>query len=311
MVGRPRVDRHRDVGRAGRPGDPAVEHLHAARGLDVVDPVDDLVAAQARERIAERPRDPGVRDRVGVDDAIAVLEARGGERAAHRPRDRVAQAVAGPDGRRRPVEVRRRVEVAGQERRDPGVERGAHAAERRAGRGHAGGALVAQDLPQRLAVPDEVRAVGIGREVLVGEREDLPRLHLREHVLPARAGRVDQRVARDDVEPVAPVRPAERLGDPARVPLRLLQADDVGVGGLDRADDAAEVDDVPAEPDVERHDPDVGGRPGCRGRGRGGAQRRRDDDRQDRRRAAHAARPAPAARQARRPRRPVPAGPRR
>ena len=100
----------------------------------------------------------------------------------------------------------------------PASSAGRDAAERGADRGHARGALVAQHLRERLAVADEVRAVGIGREVLVGEREDLPRLDLGEHVLPARAGRVDQRVARDDVEPVAPVRPAERLGDPAVLP---------------------------------------------------------------------------------------------
>ncbi len=287
MVGRIGVDRHGDVRRAGRPGDPRVEHLHAARRLHEVDPVGDLVVPQSREGIAERPRDARVRDRVGMGRAVGVLEPGRGERAGHRPGDGIRDVGPRGVGGRRPVQVRRRVEVAGHQRRDAAPQGGPDAAEQRADLRHPRDPLVAQHLRERLPVAHEVRAVRIRREVLVGEREDLAGLDLREHVGAARVRRVDQREPRDDVEPVAPVRPAERLGDPRRVALRLLQADDVGVRRPDRADDAAEVHDVTAEPDVERHDPDVGGHARRRRGGRGGAQRRRED-RQRRRRAAHA-----------------------
>ena len=94
-----------------------------------------------------------------------------------------------------------------------------------------------------------------------------------------RLGRVDQRVARDDVQPVAPVRPADRLRDPARVALGLLEPDDVGAGAADDLADLAEVDHVAAEPDVERHDLHVVLRVRRRGRGEpGGRQERQQDE---------------------------------
>jgi hypothetical protein len=204
VVGRVRVDRDGHVARARRPDDPAVEHLHAGRRLDQVDPVDDLVGRDPRERIAERPRDAGHRNRVGIDGAVGVAEARTLHRLGHRPGDRVADVGAHGVGRRRPVQVRRRVEVAGDERGDAASQR----------------------RPQRAQRVADLRQA---REVHVGEREHLPGRDLGEHVLAARRRRVDQRVARDDVQPVAPVRPAERVRDPARVPLGLLQPDDVGV----------------------------------------------------------------------------------
>ena len=117
------------------------------------------------------------------------------------------------------------------------------------------------------------------------------RADLGEDVLAVRLGRVDQREARHDVQAVAPVRPVERLRDPPRVALGLLQADDVRPRRADRLDDLGEVDVVAAEPDVERHDPHVdrgrrgerdgrGLRPGGRNdRERGEGERRREDGR--------------------------------
>ena len=125
----------------------------------------------------------------------------------------------------------------------------------------------------------------------VGEREHLPRPELDEHVLAPCLGRVDQRVARDDVQAVAPVRPAERAGDLARVALRLLEADDLGAGRLDRLDHLAEVDDVAAEPDVEGHHAHVRGR----GRGDGAVGPGEQEQHEEGDRAAHGRKTKPAA----------------
>ena len=248
------------------------------RRVDHVDPVDRRAGRQARERRAVGPRDALRRHRVGMDRAVRVLEPRRGDRLGHRPRHRVADLVAQPDGRGRPVEVRGRVEVAGQQRRDAGPQRRTQPGQRGADLRQARAALQPQHLLERAAVLDRVGPVRIRREVDVAEREDLAGPDLREHVAAVRIGRVDEREARDDVQAVAPVRPAGLAGDPLGVALGLLQPDDVGAGAADDLADLAEVDDVAAEPDVERHHRHLVGRL------RAGRRRQREaGDREERR----------------------------
>jgi hypothetical protein len=105
------------------------------------------------------------------------------------------------------------------------------------------------------------------------------------------------------VKAVAPVRPLQRGGDPARVALGLLEADDVRVRRPDRADDLPEVDDVAAEPDVEGHHPHLHrrrrrGRDGgllCPCAGRPGEGEREDEQRSGGRgaKSGHGERPHP------------------
>ena len=57
-----------------------------------------------------------------------------------------------------------------------------------------------------------------------------PGASLHVEVLVGGVGRGDQRVARDDLELLVGVRPADQVGDPAGVAVGLLQADDVGTG---------------------------------------------------------------------------------
>ena len=126
-------------------------------------------------------------------------------------------------------------------------------------------ALVRQHACERAAVAHQVRAVGIGREVHVGEREHAAGGRPGEDATRRAPGRVDRRGKRETT-----CSRSLQYGQPSawrilRVFLGLLQADDVRARALDRADHAARVDDIAAEPDVERHHPHLGRRLACAG----------------------------------------------
>ena len=67
----------------------------------------------------------------------------------------------------------------------------------------------------------------------------------------------EQRIARDQVQALVDVGKPGGVGEPTEVALRLLDADDVRLGGPDRLGDPAEVDRDPAVPDVEAHHPQL------------------------------------------------------
>ena len=175
-------------------------------------------------RAPGRPGEARYGDRVGVELAVGVAEARGGEHAADGPVDRVAHFAPERGDRGRPVEVRGRVEVARQEGRDA-LRLEPRQRRELAGEGrHAQSVLEREHLLERRAVAHEVRAVGVGRQVHVHERHDAAGRDLGEDVDAVAAGRIDQGVTRRDLHPLARVE-AERIGDRARVVLALLEAE--------------------------------------------------------------------------------------
>ena len=91
-----------DVLAAGLADELAVERLRRPRGVDVVDPLAGALLG-----------DPGHRDGVVVDLAVAVAEAVVEERLADWPRDRLGDLLAGADRFGRVVEAGRLVEVTG------------------------------------------------------------------------------------------------------------------------------------------------------------------------------------------------------
>ena len=204
---------------------------------------------QARERIPERPRDPRRRDR--------VRDARRGRcRGSPRARPPASPATAPSVQSRWDGVLKSPVMNVGIPWRSAG--RSARSVWRISGSRVARSFASTRD--DRSTVAHQVRAVRIRREVHVGEREHAPGRDLRQHVLAARGRRVDQRIARDDVQAVAPVRPAERLRDRAACSPRPPAARRCPPASrLDRGDHVAEVDDIAAEPDVEGHDPHLGG----------------------------------------------------
>jgi hypothetical protein len=197
-----------------------------------------------------------------MDDAEGVLEARVRQRLGNRPLDAVGA-----------IEVRGRVEVTAEE--DGDASRG----ERRETLklvlevGHAQFVLELEYLLDRGAVAELVGPVGVGGKVHVGDGHDTPGLRFDENVEPVGAGRVDDRVAGDDLRARAAV-PAELLRERAGVHHALFEADDVGAGSADRGGDLVErlgapgrvlaelprleVELVPAVEDVEAHDPQSG-----------------------------------------------------
>jgi hypothetical protein len=123
--------------------------------------------------------------------AIGVAHPDAGERAAHRPGEREANHRALPRYGRRPVEVGRGVEVAGEERRHAGGDEAPQRPQVRAQEGQADAPLEGEQLGARRAVAGGVRAVRIGGEMRVGERDDAPAAELGVDVLTAPAGGVD------------------------------------------------------------------------------------------------------------------------
>ena len=159
--------------------------------------------------------------------------------SADRPVDGVGDLR--PDGgdRRRPVEMRRRVEVARQERREAGGgERWQHG-QVLLDRGQPHRLLEVQRLRERGAVADLVRPIRVRREVDVADGHEPARQDLDPDIDAVRAGRIDDREPRDDLRAVARV-PAQRIRDDARVVLALLDADDVGARCVDNVDDLRE-----------------------------------------------------------------------
>ncbi len=214
----------------------------------------------------------------GCADAVRVDEPRLLHEPARRPVDRIMDLVAEPDGLRRPVQPRRRVEVAEQHRGDALVDERYECGD---GGLHGGNAHASFDLQDRRtlrAAPDQVRAVGPGRQMHVRQGNDLAGSDLHEQVEPAATGSVDQWQPRDDLLPHVVVRVAERLGQARNVAEPLLDGDHVGVGGLRAPDDAVEVHHLAAVLDVELHHAEHDGRGGG-GRGRReqrGGERHRD-----------------------------------
>ena len=122
---------------------------------------------------ARRPREPGHGDRVGMHLAVGVAEARVRERVAHRPVERERHVGADGADRRRPVEVRRRVEVPGQEDGDPPRGQLGQDGELLLDRRQPDRALELVQLLRGAAVPHEVRAVRLGGEVRVPDGDHL------------------------------------------------------------------------------------------------------------------------------------------
>ena len=112
VVGRPRPNRDRDAGAAGLPHHPARDRA-AGRVQHPVDAVEHLGGAALGA--ARRPREAGHGQRIGVHLAEAVVEPRLGERPADGPAHRVADVRPVQRDAVRPVQIRGRVEVAGQE----------------------------------------------------------------------------------------------------------------------------------------------------------------------------------------------------
>jgi hypothetical protein len=135
--------------------------------------------------------------------------------------------------------VRGRVEVAREEDGDAVRGERRQSPELILDVGHAQVVLELEDLGERRAVADLVRAVGVGRQVHVGDGNDTPGGRLDEDVETIRSGRVDDRIAGDDLGPRVAV-PTELLRQRARVHRPLLEADDVGAGSADRDGDLVE-----------------------------------------------------------------------
>ncbi len=254
---------HVHVRPAGLAHEPARERRRRAARGHPVDAVERLAAPDPRRRGAGGPGEAGPRDGIGVSLPVGVAEAGPLERGGHRPAQRVLHLR--PDGghRRRPVEVRRGVEVAGQEGRHAGSRLARERAEVRADLAQPRGALVLQHLRRALAVAHELRAIWARGQVDVADRGHAARPH--RHVSEAHAAALDgvDRIAGDHMQRLVGVRQSRRVGDPPQVPLWLLYPDHVRAGGLDGVPDTVEVDLYAAVPDVEGHD---GERLGGRGR---------------------------------------------
>ena len=165
-----------------------------------IDPIVDLVGHRL-QGAGRRPGEAGHGDGIGVDLAVRVAEARVGESRRDRPRDRIPHLLTDGVDRGGPVEVRGRVEVAGEEHGHAVVGKAGEHVELLLDRREARGALQLEHRSSRFAVPHPVRAVRIRREVHVRDRDEPSRRHLGEHVGAVRAGRIDEREARDQLEP--------------------------------------------------------------------------------------------------------------
>ena len=160
-----------------------------ARGQHPVDAVVHL--APDRLRAARRPGEAGHGDRIRMHLAVGVAEARVRVGPADGPVEGERDLRAHGGDRGRPVEVRGRVEVPGQEDGNPLRDEPRQDVELRLGRRQPRPALERVQLLGRGAVPNPVRAVRGRGEVRVGDRHDLARAELDVDVEPVarRAGR--------------------------------------------------------------------------------------------------------------------------
>ena len=237
--------------------------------------------------------------------AIRVAEAGLGKRPAHRPIHGKRHVGASGGHGCRPVQVGRRVEVTDEEDGDAGRRKARQSGELVGERRQSRRPLQIEDLGERRPVAQDVRPVRIGRQVDVRDRDDPARPDLDVHVQPVRARRIDDRVAGDDLGPLARV-PAERVGDQLGAVLALLEADDVrprranrlhdlrqglgAAGGAVAPRPGVEVELVAAVEDVEGHDPQLD-----RWRGRWGSGRTERRSHKDRGQAnREAGQPVPA-----------------
>ena len=266
MVGRIRVDGDVHVRPAALTDEVARNRARSAGGEDPVDAVVDLPAD--RFGPAGSPGEPGHRDRIRVHLAVGVPEARVRIGPAHRPVE--GERDLRPDGGdgRRPIEMRRRVEVPGQEDGDPVRGERGQGVEVHLGGRQPDPALERVQPRWCGAVPHPVGAVRRRGQVGVGDRHDPPGPELDVDIDAVARRRVDQPVARDDLEPLAG-EPAEGAGNPLRRVLRLLEPDDVRAGRPDRLEHLGErrlaaaalrapvagsqVELVAAVEDVQRH----------------------------------------------------------
>ena len=76
-----------------------------------------------------------------------------------------------------------------------------------------------------------------------------------------------------DVMTLAGIGVAQGRRERACLPLRFLQQHDVGVGGADGVEDPSDIHLLAAEPDIERHDPQLNRIIGSLGRRRRGQRR--------------------------------------
>ena len=233
--------------------------------------------------MARRPREAGVRDRVGVHFPERIAEPRLLHHHGGRPSDREPRRPI-PEGRRLPAErvdhargpvaPRRGVEVA---REEHGVSGGELRSERIEERLHPPDpdmALDLQDLGLRgRAQPHHVDGVGIRRVVDVRDRHDLARGDQQPAPEAVAPRGLQDREARDRVEARRRV-PAERPRQLPRPAERLLEPHDVGVRRRDGLDHLRELPVDAALADVERHDVQADR---VAAAGRGGRSRRRDD----------------------------------
>ena len=161
---------------------------------------------------------PGSATGSGMELAIGVAEAGGLDRRADRPRHGVQDVGTEPDGRRRPIEMGRRVEVAGQERRDARGDEGRQDVEPLLEQRQPGVLLELDDVLDGLAIADVIWPVRVGRQMDVRDRDNRAGWISMKTYRPVGPGRVDERQRRDDLDADVDVGPAERLGDPGCCP---------------------------------------------------------------------------------------------
>ena len=175
----------------------------------------------------------------------------------------------------RPVQVRRGVEVAGEERRHAAGALPGQRAEVRADLAEPRLALVLQHLGRTLAVAHQLRPVRARRQVHVGDchhparaDRDVAEAH------PAALHRID-RVVRDQVQRLVRVGHPRRVRDAPEIALGLLDPHHVRTRRPDRLADPVELNLSAAVPDVEGHHGERVGR----GRGCAHQQRERGGER--------------------------------
>ena len=174
--------------RARRPRRPASSRAVSAGPWTSTQSIRSLTSSGTdSERPGRGPREPGHRDRVRMHLSVGVAEPRIGQSLGDRPDDRVADLLADRVDRGGPVEVRRGVEVAGEEHGHPVVGQTGEDVELPLDRGQARRALEVEHRAARLAVAHPVRAVRIGRQVDVRDRDEPSRGHLGEGVGAVRA----------------------------------------------------------------------------------------------------------------------------
>ena len=211
----PRVHREGHFRAALFAGELGGRRLRRPRRVDEVDPVLRLVPAGVPPLHLGPPRPPGqpeALERVRMYGAPGVGEAGRLHRPAHRPVHHVLHVVPRADHLFRVVPPRRRIEIADEERGDAPLGQRRQHLELGLDVRQAVLFLGGQDLLDGRAAAYGLRAGVVGREVHVGQRDPAPRGELDKDVVPLGPRRREDRIPRDDLRRVAPVRVAGRLG---------------------------------------------------------------------------------------------------